>query len=208
MKRGALHSIKKGGIMEIIAATNNSGKAREFAEILKEAGISVLTMKEAGISCEIAETGKTFAENAMIKAKAVLKLCNLPVLADDSGLCVNHLNGAPGLYSARFAGENATDEQLRNKLLKEMESAVDRTAFFISSVVLLFPSGKAVTAEGHVFGQITNEERGTGGFGYDAVFYCDELGKTFAEASADEKDAVSHRGRALRALCNNLKGEI
>lgn len=208
MKMVFRHRDKQGGIMEIIAATNNSGKAREFAEILREADISVLTMKEAGISCEAQETGKTFAENAMIKASAVSKLCNLPVLADDSGLCVNCLNGAPGLYSARFAGENATDAQLRQKLLKEMEGAADRTAFFISSVVLLFPSGKAITAEGRVFGEITKEERGTGGFGYDAIFYCNELGKTFAQASPSEKDAVSHRGRALRALCNNLKGEM
>ena len=108
--------------MEIVAATNNSGKAREFAEILKDAGISVLTMKDIGVSVEIAETGKTFAENAMIKAKAVSKLCNFPVLADDSGLCVTHLNGAPGLYSARFAGEGATDSELRSKLLKAMEN--------------------------------------------------------------------------------------
>ena len=194
--------------MEIVAATNNSGKAREFAEILKDAGISVLTMRDIGISAEIAETGKTFAENAMIKAKAVSKLCNLPVLADDSGLCVTHLNGAPGLYSARFAGENATDKELRDKLLAEMKGVTDRSAFFISSVLLLFQNGRKITAEGRVCGTITDEERGTEGFGYDAVFYCDEIGKTFAEASPAEKDRVSHRGRALRELADKIKGEI
>ncbi|MBQ7751610.1 MAG: RdgB/HAM1 family non-canonical purine NTP pyrophosphatase [Clostridia bacterium] len=191
--------------MEIVAATNNSGKAREFAEILKDAGMSVLTMKDVGISIEIDETGKNFAENAMIKAKAVSKLCDFPVLADDSGLCVNCLDGAPGLYSARFAGENATDKELRKKLLSEMEGMTDRSAFFISSVVLLFKNGQAITAEGKVFGTILNEEKGTGGFGYDALFYCDEIGKTFAEATPLEKDAVSHRGRALKALCKKIK---
>ena len=191
--------------MEIVAATNNSGKAREFAEILKDAGMSVLTMKDVGISIEIDETGKNFAENAMIKAKAVSKLCDFPVLADDSGLCVNCLDGAPGLYSARFAGENATDKELRKKLLSEMEGMTDRSAFFISSVVLLFKNGQAITAEGKVFGTILNEEKGTGGFGYDALFYCDEIGKTFSEATPLEKDAVSHRGRALKALCKKIK---
>ena len=194
--------------MEIVAATNNRGKAREFAEILKDAGISVLTMQDVGISIEIEETGKTFAENAMIKAKAVSALCDFPVLADDSGLCVTGLNGAPGLYSARFAGENATDKELREKLLTEMKGMTDRSAFFISSVALLFKDGRSITAEGKVFGNITEEERGSGGFGYDALFYCDEIGKTFAEASPYEKDSISHRGRALRALCNKIKGEM
>lgn len=194
--------------MEIAAATNNSGKAREFAEILGDLGISVLTMKDLGIEIEIEETGKTFAENAMIKAKALSKLCDLPVLADDSGLCVNALDGAPGLYSARFAGEGASDSELRAKLKKAMEGETDRSAFFISSVVMLFPDGKSITAEGRVYGTILDEERGSGGFGYDALFYCDEIGKTFAEAEPLEKDRVSHRGRALTELYKKLKGEI
>ena len=194
--------------MDIVAATNNSGKAREFAEILKDVGISVLTMKDVGISIEVEETGKTFAENALLKAKAVSKLCNLPVLADDSGLCVNALDGAPGLYSARFAGENATDGELKKKLLSVMKGEPDRSAFFVSSLVLLYPDGKKVTAEGRVYGTITEEERGEGGFGYDAVFYCDEIGKTFGEASPDEKDGVSHRGKALKELVKKIKGEI
>lgn len=194
--------------MEIAAATNNSGKAREFAEILGDLGISVLTMHDLGIDIEIPETGKTFAENAMIKAKALSALCKLPVLADDSGLCVNALNGAPGLYSARFAGEGASDSELRAKLKKAMEGVTDRSAFFISSVVMLFPDGKSITAEGRVYGTITEEERGSGGFGYDALFYCDEIGKTFAEATPSEKDSISHRGRALAELYKKLKGEI
>ena len=194
--------------MEIAAATNNSGKAREFAEILKDLGISVLTMRDLGIDIEIPETGKTFAENAMIKAKALSALCSLPVLADDSGLCVNALDGAPGLYSARFAGEGASDSELRAKLLKVMDGVTDRSAFFISSVVMLFPDGKSISAEGRVYGTITEEERGSGGFGYDALFYCDEIGKTFAEATPSEKDSISHRGRALTELYKKLKGEI
>ena len=194
--------------MEIAAATNNSGKAREFAEILGELGISVLTMRDLGIDIEIPETGKTFAENAMIKAKALSALCGLPVLADDSGLCVNALDGAPGLYSARFAGEGASDIELRAKLKKEMEGVADRSAFFISSVVILFPDGRSITAEGRVYGTVTEEERGSGGFGYDALFYCDEIGKTFAEATPYEKDRISHRGRALKELYKKLKEEI
>lgn len=192
--------------MEIVAATNNSGKAREFAEILKDLGIRVFTMKDLGINIEIPETGATFAENAMIKAKAVSQLCNLPVIADDSGLCVNALQGAPGLYSARFAGEGATDSELRSKLLKAMENESDRSAFFISSVVMLFPDGKSVEAEGRVFGDITYEEKGNGGFGYDSIFFANDIGKTFAEATPQEKDAVSHRGRALRELYKKIKG--
>ena len=194
--------------MEIAAATNNSGKAREFAEILGDLGISVRTMRDLGIEIEIEETGKNFAENAMIKAKALSALCELPVLADDSGLCVNALDGAPGLYSARFAGEGASDGELRAKLKKAMEGVADRSAFFISSVVMLFPDGKSVTAEGKVYGTILDEERGSGGFGYDALFYCDEIGKTFAEATPFEKDRVSHRGRALTELYKKLEGEI
>ncbi|HAL62908.1 MAG TPA: non-canonical purine NTP pyrophosphatase, RdgB/HAM1 family [Clostridiales bacterium] len=192
--------------MDIVAATNNSGKAKEFAEILKDLGITVLTMKDLGISVEIPETGKTFAENAMIKAREVEKLCNLPVLADDSGLCVNALDGAPGLYSARFAGIGATDSELRAKLLKAMEGEKDRSAFFISSVAMLFPDGRSLTAEGRVHGEITESERGNGGFGYDAIFYCPEIGKTFAEAEPYEKDKVSHRARALGELYKKLKG--
>ncbi|MCR4693016.1 MAG: RdgB/HAM1 family non-canonical purine NTP pyrophosphatase [Firmicutes bacterium] len=192
--------------MDIVAATNNSGKAKEFAEILKDLGITVLTMKDLGISVEIPETGKTFAENAMIKAREVEKLCNLPVLADDSGLCVNALDGAPGLYSARFAGIGATDSELRAKLLKAMEGEKDRSAFFISSVAMLFPDGRCLTAEGRVHGEITESERGNGGFGYDAIFYCPEIGKTFAEAEPYEKDKVSHRARALGELYKKLKG--
>ena len=192
--------------MDIVAATNNSGKAKEFAGILKDLGITVLTMKDLGISVEIPETGKTFAENAMIKAREVEKLCNLPVLADDSGLCVNALDGAPGLYSARFAGIGATDSELRAKLLKAMEGEKDRSAFFISSVAMLFPDGRSLTAEGRVHGEITESERGNGGFGYDAIFYCPEIGKTFAEAEPYEKDKVSHRARALGELYKKLKG--
>lgn len=194
--------------MEIAAATNNKGKAREFAEILKDSGISVLTMKELGIDIEIPETGRTFAENAMIKAKAVSALCELPVLADDSGLCVNALGGAPGLYSARFAGEGATDAELRRKLLDALSGETDRSAYFISSLVMLFPDGRSITAEGRVYGTITEEERGSGGFGYDAIFYCDEIGKTFAEATPEEKDRVSHRGNALAELNKKLKGDM
>ena len=191
--------------MRIIAATKNKGKIREIADILGELGIEVVSQADAGIDVEVYETGTTFLENARIKAQAVSLLCDEAVLADDSGLCVNSLGGAPGIFSARYSGENATDTENTNKLLNELSSSQDREAYFETAIVLIFPDGRELTANGRVTGRITFEPHGNGGFGYDPVFYCTELGKTFGEATDEEKNSVSHRARALKELFELLK---
>ena len=191
--------------MRVIAATGNEGKVREISKILGNLGIEVISQRNAGIKADIEETGSTFEENAIIKAKAISMLCDNPVIADDSGLCVDALGGAPGVYSARFAGEGASDEDRINKLLSELDGKDDRKAKFVSSVAFVTPDGKVFTATGEVEGKILTEAHGSNGFGYDPVFYSFELNKTFAEASADEKNKISHRGRALTALYEQLK---
>ena len=149
---------------------------------------------------DIEETGKTFAENAFIKASTVQKLTNMAALADDSGLEVDALGGAPGVYSARYAGEDQNDKNNIKKLLKNMEKEENRKASFTTVLCLCYPSGKVVYAEGKTNGEILREERGNNGFGYDPVFYSYDLKRSFGEASEEEKNAVSHRGRALKAL--------
>lgn len=191
--------------MEIVAATNNANKVREFSEMLKGLGITVLSLKDLGIDIEIEETGKNFAENARIKAEAVKKLCNLPVLADDSGLCVEALDGAPGLYSARFGGEGLDDSGKRKLLLEKLKNENNRKAYFVSSLILIFPNADEITAEEKVFGEIMREECGTNGFGYDSIFFCSELNKGFGTATPEEKDSVSHRGKALISLYKKLQ---
>ena len=194
--------------MKIIAATANKGKAAEIEKIFGALGFSVITMREAGIDSDPEENGKTFLENALIKARAAHALAeNAYVIADDSGLCVDALDGAPGIYSARYAGEGATDADKIAKLLNELGDTQNRLAHFETAVALITPEGKEVTAHGAVHGHILTEPKGNNGFGYDPVFYCSEIGKTFAIASDDEKNAVSHRGRALRALYEKIKKE-
>ncbi len=193
--------------MRVIAATKNNGKIAEISEILKPLGFEVVSQCEAGIDVEIFETGKTFMENARIKAQAVELLCDDAVLADDSGLCVEALGGAPGIYSARYAGEGANDEEKIGKLLSELDGETNRAAKFVTAVVFLYPDGREVTASGEVCGRITTEPHGEGGFGYDPIFYSTELKKTFGEASAEEKNRISHRAKALCALCEKLKAE-
>ena len=182
--------------MKIIAATGNAHKLREIREILKKH--EILSAKEAGFCGEVEETGKTFPENALIKARAVCKATGFPALADDSGLCVDALMGAPGVYSARYSGGG--DAENRRLLLENMQGVKDRTAHFCCAVALVFPDGRELTAEGRTYGAILTECRGAGGFGYDSLFLSDDLGVSFAEASEEEKNAVSHRGRALAAL--------
>ena len=192
--------------MKIIAATSNKGKIREIKKIFSE--FEIMSMKEAGIDIEIEENGKTFEENALIKARTVAKLTNSIALSDDSGLCVDALSGAPGIYSARYAGENATDEERVKKLLSVLENEENRTAKLISAVALVYPDGKELTALGEVFGKIGYSPSGENGFGYDPIFISDELGKTFADASDDEKNSISHRKRALSNLYEKMiKGE-
>ena len=185
---------------KLVMATNNANKLREAREILSPLGIEVLSQQEAGVNCEPDENGATFAENAMIKARAVYEACKLPVIADDSGLCVDALDGRPGVHSARYAPKGQECE----KLLSEMADvpAEKRTARFVCNVAFLSGSEEAVF-EGKCEGGIGFEQRGTNGFGYDPVFMIGE--RTMAELSADEKNAISHRGAALTELFRFLK---
>ena len=191
--------------MKVIAATKNKGKIREMEEILSELGIEIVSQQNMGIDVDVEETGDTFEKNALIKARAVAMISDSPVLADDSGICVDALGGAPGVYSARYAGDNATDEDKINKMLCEIGNSEDRSAKFVTAVAFIFPDGREVTATGEVKGHITEKPAGGGGFGYDPIFFSEELKKTFAEASDEEKNSVSHRGRALRNLYEKLK---
>lgn len=182
--------------MKIILASNNKNKLSEVREILKPAGIEVIMQSEAGADIEVEENGNTFAENAYMKAKAVFDLTGLPVIADDSGLEVDFLNGAPGVLSKRFA----PDGQRRKRILAELENVPDekRGASFVSCICYIDPEGKAHYFTGKVFGTIGYENRGTNGFGYDPIFMYGD--RSFAEMSAEEKNEVSHRANALKQL--------
>ena len=194
--------------MRIIVATQNKGKIKEIQEIFSPLGFEVISQKEAGFDIDVVENGETFEENAMIKARAIFELSHEAVIADDSGLLVDALNGAPGVYSARYAGENATDADKMNKLLGELEGKSDRQAKFVSALVMILKDGKTFTATGEVLGRITDKPYGENGFGYDPIFYSDELKKTFGEASDSEKNEISHRGRGLLKLYEMVFGYI
>lgn len=188
---------------EIVAATNNPDKLREIREILGTK-FSILSLKDEGVSVEIVENGLSFYDNALIKAKTVTELTGKPSLADDSGLIVPALGGAPGIYSARYGGEDCDSLLNRAKLLKEMKDIENRDASFYSSIVLFFPDSTVVSAEGEAKGMILKEEQGTKGFGYDSLFFSFALKKSFAEATPEEKNSVSHRGVALKNILNKL----
>ena len=192
--------------MTFIIATNNAKKLLELWRILNPLGIRALSAKEAGVSLgEVEETGETFEENARLKARAALDKTGMPALADDSGLMVDALNGEPGVYSARYGGEGATDAQKNEKLLKNMENVPKgkRTARFVSAICCLFPDGREIMVRGECEGSIAYAPRGEGGFGYDPVFLVGE--RSYAQLTPEEKDAVSHRGQALRKLSEELK---
>ena len=191
--------------MEIIIASQNKGKLKEFDRMLSPLGFSVISAKEAGFTEEVEETGKTFAENAEIKARAVFNACHRAAVADDSGLEVDALNGAPGVYTARYAGEHAADDDNIKKLLSELEEIPQekRTARFVSAICCILENGEALFAVGTCEGIIGFEKRGENGFGYDPVFMVGE--KSFAELDSGEKDSISHRGRALRELLSLLE---
>lgn len=189
--------------MKIAIATNNPGKLREIRAILGGFFDEALSLSDLGIDIDIEETGTTLTENALIKARTIRDLTGLPALADDSGLMVDALGGAPGVYSARYAGEEHDDKKNNALLLKNLEGK-PRDAKFCSVIALCYPDGRELTAEGSVEGTILEEERGTGGFGYDPLFFSPELGKTFAEATPEQKNSVSHRSRALRAMLELL----
>ena len=194
--------------MKVVAATGNKGKIREFQEILGKMDIEVISMKEIGIDVEVEETGSTFEENALIKARAIAMLCDYPVISDDSGLCVDALDGAPGIYSARFAGEDADDSDRNRYLLKMLDGVENRKAHYVAAIAYISQDGKEITTVGTTNGEILLEEEGTGGFGYDPLFYCTEINKCFGVATPDEKNQVSHRGRALRKLYDILNAEV
>ena len=191
--------------MRFVLATHNPGKLREMGEILKDFGIEVVSPKDLGITVDVEETGSTFTENAMLKAKAICKAADLPAIADDSGLCVDALNGAPGVYSARYGGEGLDDRGRYMLLLSSLRGAPTRAAHFACAVACAFPNGDTLTAEGRCDGSIAYAPLGEGGFGYDPVFLLPGTGKTFGQLTQEEKSAVSHRGRALREFSEKLE---
>ena len=194
--------------MKIVAATGNKHKIEEIESITRKFGMNVITKAEAGVGdLEVEETGTTFEENSLIKAEAIMKATGMPAIADDSGLEADALNGAPGVYSARFSGEGATDESNNAKLLKLMENIPDdeRSARFVSVVTLCFPDGTVVAARGECPGMLRRSPRGDGGFGYDPLFVPVGYDKTYAEISAEEKNIISHRAKALGILRMKLK---
>ena len=190
--------------MRFVLATHNPGKLREMGEILKDFGIEVVSPRDLGITVDVEETGTTFAENAMLKAKAICQAAGLPAIADDSGLCVDALNGAPGVYSARYGGEGLDDRGRYMLLLSSLRGAPTRAAHFACAVACAFPNGDTLTAEGRCDGSIAYAPLGEGGFGYDPVFLLPGTGKTFGQLTQEEKSAVSHRGRALKDFAGKL----
>lgn len=183
---------------ELVLATANAHKIREIRSRLS--GLRLLSLKDFPEIPEIEETGQTFYENALIKARTVSKILNKPVLADDSGLSVYALNGEPGVRSARYAGENSSQKQLIGKLLRNMKGKTDRRAWFTTVMVLYGPCGLLIRATGKVYGLILSEPRGEGGFGYDPLFYYPPFDCTFAESSLKDKNRVSHRSKALEKI--------
>lgn len=193
--------------MKLILATNNEHKVREMREILGNHFSEMVTLKEAGITHETIEDGLTFRENALKKAREITEITGLPALADDSGLCVLALDGMPGVYSARYASsddENATDQANRDLLLKNMKDITDRRAYFACAIALTMPDGTSYETEGKFWGEITYEEKGENGFGYDNLFFVPEFNMTSAEMSPEQKNSMSHRGEALRELAKLL----
>ena len=186
--------------MDVVIASNNKHKIKEIKEILQDKFDNLYSLAEANIHCDPDETGETFLENAQIKAREIAKHTNCAVLSDDTGLCVHALDNQPGVYSARYAGEQGNDKLNRDKLLYNLQSKDDRTAHFETVVVLHYPNGNEIVATGRVDGYILLEETGMAGFGYDCIFFCDDLNKSFGLATDEEKNSVSHRGRALRNL--------
>ncbi len=182
----------------LVVATGNAHKLKEIAEIFTD--FEVVSQKQAGFDEDVEETGKTFAENALIKAEAAAKALGCLALADDSGLCVDALDGAPGVYSARYGGSHGNDKENRALLLKNLQGVADRGAHFTCALALVYPDGKKLVAEGKTYGKILYTETGDGGFGYDCIFESDDLKKSFGVATSEEKNGVSHRFRALQEL--------
>lgn len=194
----------------IVFATSNEGKMREVREILKELPMEVDSMKDAGVRIEIVEDGSSFEENAMIKAKAVWDVTGGIVLADDSGLVVDYLNGEPGIYSARYMGEETSYEIKNRNLIERLSGAKEeeRSARFVCAIAAVLPDGRTLTTTGTMEGMIAHEPAGAGGFGYDPILMLPEYGMTSAEITMEEKNKISHRGKALEAMKELLRDEI
>lgn len=192
--------------MDFVLATNNMKKLYEMQRILAPLGVNVVTAKMLNTEIpEVEEDGVTFEENAMKKAKSACKALNMPAIADDSGLCVDYLGGAPGVYSARFSGEHGNDEKNNDLLLEKLEGVPtdERTAYYVCAIACVFPDGREITVRGECHGHIGFERDGHEGFGYDPLFIIN--GKSFGRYTAEEKDKISHRGNALRALVSELE---
>ena len=194
---------------KVIIASNNMNKIREFSEMLGK-DTQMLSLHDVGFDSEIDENGETFFDNALIKARTISlflreKGISAPVYADDSGLSVNALNGAPGVHSARYAGIHGDDKKNRDLLLKNLENITDRSAYFISVIACYYPDDTYVFGVGKTYGRILRREEGSGGFGHDCIFYSDDLKKSFGLATAEEKNAVSHRYRALKDVLTKIK---
>lgn len=195
---------------KIVFATSNEGKMREIREILKDLNVEVLSLKEAGVHVDIVEDGDTFEANALIKAKAVWEQTGGIVLADDSGLEIDYLNGEPGVYSARYMGENTSYEIKNWNLIHRLDGVPEekRTARFVAVIAGVLPDGRSVTTRGTMEGFIAYEPAGAGGFGYDPILMLKEYGMTSAEITMEQKNEISHRGKGLRAMKEVLKKEI
>ena len=191
--------------MKLIIASNNAHKLTEMKAILAPFFDDVQSMREAGIEHETVEDGQTFMENALKKARELAEISGCCAIADDSGLCVDALGGAPGIYSARFSGVHGDDKANNRLLLQKLEGVQDRGAHYTCAIALVWPDGKTVTAEDYLYGEIAHDERGSNGFGYDPLFLLPELGLRTAEISAEEKNRISHRGKALRQLVEKLE---
>ena len=186
--------------MKMVLASKNAHKLVEMKDILSQLGVEVVLESEAGVDVDVEETGATFEENSLLKARAVMEASGMPAIADDSGLCVDALNGAPGVYSARYGGEGLDDTGRYRLLLENMRGQTPRTAKFVSVITCCFPNGDVLSARGECPGTIAFAPMGEGGFGYDPVFFIHSLKKTFAQLSPEEKNAISHRGKALEAF--------
>ena len=194
-------------VKRILFATGNQGKMKEVREILVDLGVEVISMREAGVSAEIVEDGETFEENAVIKARTIMELTGEVTLADDSGLEIDALGGEPGVYSARYMGEDTSYHIKNNDLIRRLSQVPrqQRTARFVCSIAAAFPDGEIITTDGVIEGLIGYEEAGENGFGYDPIFVVPQLGCTTAQLSDEQKNEISHRGKALRKMKEELR---
>lgn len=194
--------------MKFVLASKNPHKIAEMNDILSALGIEVISAADAGVDLEVEETGSTFAENAALKAQAICNASGLPAIADDSGLCVDALNGAPGIYSSRYGGPELDDTGRYRLLLENMRGSMDRRCKFVSSICCIFPNGDTLTAQGECHGTLAYAPKGEDGFGYDPIFFVPSLKKTFAQLTSEEKNSISHRGNALTQFKTELERYI